>query len=296
MDAESNPRAVIGDNESPDAPDYARLAVRRMESDYGEVAKTVAALLDEARELPEITNDETKGRYATVIKRFRDLTKRLETFHAKEKEAPYRTGQGIDQFFFGLIDKCSRRDKKNKPGASDVLLARLNDYDTRKLAEEQARRKREADEAERIARLAREEQQRKDREAEEARQAAERARAPAKVEEKTGIAVAAEEQADAAKVETTVAEAKADDAHIATLAKPADIMRMRDAESGTLSTMATEPYAELVDRDLLDKAKLWPFLRQDAIEIALRAWAKTVGHTQQMDGASIGKRPRSVVR
>lgn len=294
MTLADNPRAVRGSNE---APDYAQQVTERMRLDYAEVETTVASLLDEARELPaEIQDDDAKGKFTALIKRLRDLTKRIEAFHAKEGEPYLRGKQAVDQFFFGLWDKCARRDRKNKPGAADILLARLNDYDTRKLAEERARRQREADEAARIAQEAAAERARQEQAAETARLAAERARAPAKAEEKAKLATAAEALADAAKVEDTVAADKAQETHIATLAKPAEIMRHRDANTGTLSTMATEPFAEVLDADLLDKNKLWPFIKLEAKEQALRAWAKTTGHTQQMPGASIGKRPRSVVR
>ena len=60
--------------------------------------------------------------------------------------------------------------------------------------------------------------------------------------------------------------------------------------------MATEPYALVEDFELLDKAALWPFIKQDVIEQALRAWARTTGHNQQMAGAKIGRRPKTVVR
>lgn len=294
MTFEPNPRAIVGSNE---APDYATQVTEAMRREYGEVEKTVAGLLEEARVLPaEITNDEEKGRVTAMIKRLRDLTKRIEAFHSKESEPYLRGKQAVDQFWFALWDKCVRRNKANRPGAADILGARLTDYDTRKLAEEQARRRREAEEAARVARVAAEERARQERAAEEARLAAERARAPAKVEEKGAIATAAEIAADTARVNATVAEVTATDTHIATLAKPADIMRHRDVETGTLSTMATEAYAEVENADLLDKDKLWPFIKLEAKEQALRAWAKTVSHNQQMAGARIGKRPRSVVR
>lgn len=294
MSFADNPRAVIGSNE---APDYAQRVTDQMREDYAEVSKTVESLLEEARAFPsEITDDETKGSCAALIKRFRDLTKRLDAFHAKEGEPHLRGKQAVDQFFFGLWDKCARRDKKNKPGAADILLARLNDYDQRKLAEEQARRRREAEEAARIAATAAAERLRLEREAEVARLAAERARAPAKVEEKAAIADRRAEEAAIAQAASDAAAAKAQETYISTLAKPADLMRSRDANTGTLSTMATEPYAEVVDRNKLDYAALAPFFSIDAIEKALRAWAKSHGHNKAMDGASIGKRPRSVVR
>ena len=289
-----NPRAVAGDNE---APDYAQQVTERMRDEYGQVEKTVAELLDEARELPKaIDNDETKGKFTQLIKRFRDVKIRLEAFHAKEKEPFFRGGQAVDQYFFGMIDKCMRRNKTNNPGAADVLGKRLTEYDDRIEAERRAKLAREAEEARRIAEAARREEERLAREAEEARLAAERARVPEKIAEKEAVATVKEVAADAATVEVAVATAKAEDTHIATLVKSADLMRHRDEESGTLSTRAMEKYAEVVDRNKLDFIKLAPFFNMDAVEKALRGWAANTGYTQSMDGAAIGKRPKSVVR
>jgi len=288
-----NPRAVAGDNL---APDYAQDVTARMRRDYEEVAKTVEALVEEAYALPaEIDDDATKGRFTHLIKRLRDVAARVTAFHSKEKEPFLRGGQAVDQYFFGLLDKCARRDKKAKPGAGDRLLAVLNAYDTRKLAEERARREREAAEAARVAREARERAEREAREAEERRLAAERARKPEIAERKAEAAAAQEAAADAAKVDASVATAHEQDAHIATLAKPADIMRTR-GDDGTLATMGTEKYADVIDATKLDKEALWPFITLEAKEKALRAWANNTGHAQTMPGASVGKRPRSVVR
>jgi hypothetical protein len=289
-----NPRAVAGDNE---APDYAQQVTDRMRQDYGQVEKTVADLLDEARALPkEIDNDETKGKFTQLIKRLRDVKIRLEAFHAKEKEPFFRGGQAVDQFFFGMIDKCMRRTKTNNPGAADVLNKRLTEYDDRVEAEKRAKLEREAAEARRLAEAARIAEEKRQREAEEARLAAERARVAEKIVEKEAVATIKEAEHDAAKVEATVTAAKAEDTHIATLAKSADLMRHRDEESGTLSTRAMEKYAEVVDRNKLDYVKLAPFFNMDAVEKALRGWAANTGYTQQMEGAAIGKRPKSVVR
>ena len=72
-------------------------------------------------------------------------------------------------------------------------------------------------------------------------------------------------------------------------------MRNRGAD-GTLTTMARENYAEIVDEAQLDKIALWPFISLDAKEKALRQWAKTTGHSKQMSGAAIGSRSKSVVK
>ena len=105
----------------------------------------------------------------------------------------------------------------------------------------------------------------------------------------------AEQQAFAAGLAASAAADQAEAAYVETLAKPAELMRNRGAD-GTLTTMARENYAEIVDEAQLDKIALWPFISLDAKEKALRQWAKTTGHSKQMSGAAIGSRSKSVVR
>lgn len=289
----NNPRAVAGNNE---APDYAKEVTDRLAEEYGKLNATVTGLLNEARDAPEeVADDATMGILAKLIVRFRDAANRLEAMRVSEKQAFLRGGEGVDQFFFALVDKCLRRDRKNRPGAADILQSRLDAYQQRKLAEEQARRRREAEETARLAREARNREEAERRAAEEARVAAERARKPETAEAKGVAAVQQESIADAAGVDAALATGQAEEAHIATLARPADMVRTR-VESGPLVTMATEPYAVVEDAAQLDAIKLWPFVTLDAKEKALRAWARNTGFTQQMAGASIGKRPKSVVR
>lgn len=290
---ELNPRAVIGDNKSPD---YAARVTSALAADYAASAEAVAKLLDEAREAPtSIENDEQMGVLARLVKNFRDATSRLEAFRVAEKEPHFRAAQAVDGWFFALIDKCARRDRKAKPGAADILQARIDDYQQRKLAAEQERRRLEAEklrrEAEEKARREAEERQK----AEEARLAAERARKPETAAAKEAIAEQAEQAASAAKVESHAAAEKAEDAYVETLARPADIVRTR-VDEGPLVTMQRVGYAEIEDETKLDKEKLWPFISLDAKEKALRAWAKTTGHGQQMAGAAIGHRNKSAVR
>ena len=87
----------------------------------------------------------------------------------------------------------------------------------------------------------------------------------------------------------------AQQAHIDTLAKPADIVRTR-VEEGPTVTMQREAFAIVVDAALLDVAKLWPFVALAEKEKALRAWAKNTGYGTQMPGAEVGYRPKTVVR
>jgi hypothetical protein len=297
-----NPRAVLGDNEPPlakvisEQEDFAQTVTDFLNDEFAERPKTVAELLDEARNLPpEIVDDATRAPYPGVIKRIRDEAKLLVALQEKEKTPYLRGGQAVDQFFFGLIDRLARRDKKNKPGAADVLNSRLTAYDTKVLEERQAEARRLAQEAERVAREAQEKAYREAREAEEKRLAAERARKPEIVEQKAAVANAAEVAASSAAAAAAVAANQAEAAHVDTLRRASDIMRDRGGD-GTLTTMATEPYAEIEDESKLDRNALWAFINLDAKEKALRSWAKNTGYTKQMDGAKIGKRQKSVVR
>lgn len=295
MSNTENPRARMGDN-TADAPDYAGEVVIRLSSDYAELMNTVSTLTAEAEALPaDIPDDETKGVVVDLIKRIRDAKVRVEAFHEVEKQPYFRRGQGVDQFFFGIWDRLMKRTKANRDGIGDDLLKRLTAYDTRKLAEEQEKRRREWEAAEKIRIAAENKRIEEERIAEAARLAAERARKPETTAAKTEIADQAEVQAGSARVEETVAAAQAEAAYIPTLSRPADIMRTRTA-GGTLSTMATEPYAEIVKVGELDAVKLWAFVPFAEKEKALRAWAKSTGHAEQMAGAKIGRRPKSTVR
>lgn len=290
----ANEAAGIGDNSNE--IDFAQDETSRLDLDYRNFVVSARELAEEARALPEaINNDEDKSKVVSLIKRLRDCAKRSDGLREMEKVPHLRRGQAVDNFFNRITDALARRDRKAKPGIADVLQARLTDYDERKLAEERERRRREAEAAEREAERLRKEQEAREREAEEARLAAERARKP---ETQAAKAAQAEEAADElvqAKVDAEIAARAAETAYVDTLAKPADIMRTR-GEDGTLSTMATEPYAEVVDATKLDKEALWPFVKLDAKEAALRAWAKANGHAVQMEGAKIGRRNKSVVR
>ena len=290
-----NPRAVIGGN-TADAPDYSREESDRLRRDYAELDRNVAELIAEADAMPdEIPDDETKGQVASLIKRIRDASKRADGFRDLEGTPHFRRKQGVDQFFFGIIDRLTKRDRKNRDGVADTLQTRLTAYDNRKLMEEQARRRAAAEAAAREEARLRAEAAEKARIAEEARLAAERARKPETTAAKQEVANTAELLATEAAIDATIATSPAEDLHRKTLAKPDHIMNHRGSD-GTLSTMAREGYAEVEDAAKLDMAALWPFISLDAKEKALRAWAKSSGHRQMMTGAAIGFRNKSVVR
>lgn len=292
--SDTNPRAVIGSN-TPDAVDYAKQESERLRSEYAELGKTADDLVAKADAVDDIRNEDEKGSVVDLIKLIRDAKTRIEGLHGLEKQPHLRRGQGVDQFFFGLWDRLMKRDKKNRDGAADRLGKMLTEYDTRMLAIEQERRRKEAEEAERVERARIAEQQRLEAIAEEARLKAERARTEATTKAKEEEARKAEEAASAARVAAAVAAAKAEETHVQTLSRPADIMRTR-TDTGTLSTMQQETYAEIETLALLDMTKLWGFVPFEAKQKALNAWARSTDWREPMPGAKIGRRPKSTVR
>jgi hypothetical protein len=291
---EINPRAAIGSN-TPDAIDYAKEETERLQRDYADLAATAEQLEAEESEITAIKIPEEKETVVNLIKRIRDVKVRALGLHELEKQPHLRRGQGTDNFFFGIVDRLLKRDKKNRDGAGDRLGKILTDYDTRILAEEQERRRLEAEAAERVAAARRAEEARLAAEAEVARLAAERARKPETAAVKEQAAQQAEQAAGAATVEAKVAEAAAEEAHVATLSRPADIMRTRTS-AGTLSTMQQETYAEIENPSMLRSDKLWAFVPFEAKQKALNAWARSTDWREPMPGARVGRRPKSQVR
>lgn len=313
-------KAEMGHNQ---APDYAKIVSDELTRDYAEMIKTLTGYLEEARKLPrKIDSDEAMQPFADLIKKIRDLKKRLESHREAEKEPYFRKGQAVDQFFFGLSGKLGRRNKTDNAGAEDILNAICEDWLDRKQQAEAAKRREEQRKAEEAARIEREriaEQQRiadeaarKERqriaelEAEQAEIAAKAARARNAENQERLQREAAEAQAkidkeraeqierdriaqDKIKEDRIAAEAleqKADDARIDATAKPGDMVRTR-LEGGAMATMAQVPHVEISDVSKLNKELLWPFLKDEHVLMALKAWAKTKSHKTQMDGAII---------
>lgn len=304
-DKTENDQAGIGHNLLPSLPkqiasieNFAAQVAEYLEDEYGPLRATVAEIKAEAQGLiagGRIDDDDRMGDFAKLVKRLRDLKARIETTREAEKEPYFRGSQAADNFFVPMREECQRSDRKQRPGLADVLQGMIDDYNQRKLAAEAERRRLEAEEAERVAREKRAAEEKTAREKLEAEEAAARARKAETKEEKREVATEkAIEHAEVAAA-ATVAEDRAKDAFISTLAKPADMVRTR-VDQGPTVTMARENYAEVVDVTKLDPVKLWPFITVAEKEKALRAWAKNTGYTQQMDGAAIGSRPKTRVR
>ena len=291
-----NPKAVVGDNTQ--APDYAREVTETMARDYSALTTSIAELLEKARAAPaRAETDEEAVALGVIVKDLRDAFTRANAYREAEKEPFFRRGQAVDAFFFAQMEKCRRknpRDRAEKAGAADILQARIDDFLERKRIAEEAERKRKADEEARIARQAQEEADRANAAAEEARLAADRARKPETIEQKSTVAAEAEQKATEATAAAAIATSQAQDAHIATLAKPAEMARTRG--DGVLLTLARADDAFVVDRSKLDPVKLFPYFTDKEIEKALRGWAKATMYNQPMDGAEIVKKNKGVTR
>lgn len=293
-----NPRAVPGSNQ---APDYAQLETERLASDYVGLTDAFVTLKAEAEAFPRGVNDDAEAlARGAVIKKLRDLDSRAEGVRVLEKEPHLRRGNAVDSFFNTIRDQIGRRmGSRAKPGLIDLLQGDINEYQERKIAAERARQEAERREAERIAREQMELARKAEAEAAERAAAVERARKAETQAARQAEADAQQRAADLARAEAQRAAELAEEARLATLAKPAEIARVRGSDAsgaGVTLTVAQEPYAILTDRDMVDMNMLRPYFTDAEIEKALRGWAKSTGHRVKMNGAEIGFRNKGVTR
>lgn len=276
--------------------DYAAEIVSRLSKDYAELMNSVASTLAALRALPkEITDESTLEDYSKVIRDGRDLRKRLNAYHDAEKTVFLRSGQGVDQFFFSWEEKLARRKPRDPAGGLDVADARVDDYMQRKLATERAERERIAAEERAKADAIRRQEAAAQIAAAEAAGRAARARSAENIAAHNAEAERQRKLADEAREAEVLAAQKADDAQIDTKASAADMTRTR-LDTGAIATMAQVPLVQIDDVTALDKELLWPFLKEEHVLMALKAWAKTKSHKTPMAGATIELRNRGQVR
>lgn len=276
--------------------DYAAEVVSRLSKDYAELMNSVATTLANLRALPKSIDDEsTLDSYATVIRDARDLNKRIQAIHDAEKIPFLRSGQGVDQWAFGQMEKLARRKKDDPAGGIDIADARVDDYMQRKLTAERAERARIEAEERAKADAIRKEQEDAARAAAEAAAKAARARNAETIAAHQAEAARQAAIAEEARQRQALADQQAEDARIDTIAKPADMTRTR-LESGAMATMNEVPFVQIDDASKLDMAALWPHLKEEAILSALKSWAKVTGHKKSMAGATIKMVPRGQVR
>lgn len=288
-----NERAVIGGNEPPD---YGQMAFDEMSEKYRGHERVISELLAEARTAPTEVNDEdTAGILTKLIKRGRDIDKQLESHREAEKEPHLRKEQGVDKYFFSWREKLARRKKTDKPGLIDILYARVDDYNQRKLRAELERRDAEAREAARIEREATAKRLAEEQAARDRLAAAERARKQENIDaHQTAAADHAAAAQDAKRIEDE-ARVSLHDAEAAAAAKPADMVRARVSDD-TILTGKKENYCDVIDVDKLDKDTLWAFVDDAAKVKACKQWAQVTQYKRQMPGANIGQRMKTVIR
>ena len=281
------PREVIGGNRPP-PEETIRRVTDRLASDYLQLSVRASELIESAEVMPEEVRDEAMlEAFSNVIVAIRGAVGHAEAARVAEKEDYLRGGQAVDGFFGGIKERLAK--------AMNSLHRRVNTYNERKLAAERERRRIEAEEA---ARKQREEQERRDRlnrEAEEAIERARRARLPETREQRSAEAKVAVAEAGQANAAAWHAEQQAEAARIETLRKSSEIARSRFDE-GRLVTTRQVGYVELADRDAVDMNALRPYFTDAEIVKALRGWAKATGYAKSMPGVVVGKRDEAVVR
>jgi len=311
----------------PDAPSHERLLPggnqppleERLPLDYADDVSAVETVAARATAAPKsISDDDELAQLTAIVKDARALVRDLEKKRTAEKAPFDKAAKTVHDFF------KTRQDRMET--VQTALNKRITIYLDAKAAAEkaareaEARRQREAEEARRReadAQLA------AAREAERARQAAEAAAERARQAEAQAAAAQAEGRPDAnvdveetrraaaaaaqraeeeerrvdAAVATAAANRHADEARkaeIAAAAKPADLGRTRtDAGLATLQSFAD---FEVEDWDAVSLVRLRPFLKQEHIEMAIRAFVKTHGTTQTLPGVRIFTNTRSTVR
>jgi len=284
-DAPENPRAIPGSNQ---APDYAQRVTAEMAANYDTLAASVTAMLAHAKTLPgTVESPEDSEQLSKAVKDMGDADDRAEAFRVREKEPYLRGGNAVDQFFKGLQDRLRK--------GRAILTARVHVYNEKRRIAEENRRLAELQKAREEADAAARKHAAEIAAQHEAEQAAARARKAENIEAHEQNAEAHAVNAEGARVEAMIAQTIADDARIASLQKPAEMVRER-FDSGVLNTMAQKPHIEITDKMKLDKEKLWPFLKDADVLKALNGWAKTVAYKQKMDGAVIEIRAETVIR
>ena len=276
--------------------DYAGEVAARLNKDYARLFETVSDILARMAKLPKVIENEAHlSAYGSIMSEARETKKRLEAYHEAEK-APYLGGgRGVDNTFFSQVSKLARRKDGEPAGALDICDARVDNYMQAKLMEEQLKREAEAREAARVQRELEEAAAAAAAAAAEREAAAARARKPENIEAHKEAAYEHAEAAAKLEFQADHAAEVADDARIDTLATPADMTRTRLA-GGQLATMAKTPVVVITDVTKLNKEVLWPFLKEEHILMALKAWAKTKSYKTQMDGATIKEVPKGQIK
>lgn len=211
----------------------------RLGLDYGEDVRATEALAARANAAPrEITGDEDLHLIRTLVGDARTLSKTIDAKRVEEKAPHLEAGRTVDEFFGALTKRLAR--------IADAFQRIADDHAT-KLAKEAKRR------------------------------AAEEAALKRAEEEKARAAARAAEEAARPKV-AAKADAKAEEAARAAAeleAKPAADFVPLASDGEALGKL--EWTYEVEDPNAIDLVALRPYLKLDAVEVAIRAFMKMGG-------------------
>lgn len=236
----------------------------KLQDENRDLVKRRDELLAAAGRIPPIDSDDIAGRVSDFVKQLTALHKAAEAKRTGAKEPYLEGGRNIDGFFKLITDPV----EKTKVAVQRQLTIYLRDK------EEAARRERQ--EQERIARET----------AEKARREAEALAAAAATEKALDVAIEAEKSAGVAQADLVKAEQAAD-------AKPAELSRTR-GEYGSVTSLRTEWVFDNLDRASLDLEALRPYLPNDGLEKAVRAFIRAGG--RELRGVNIHETTAAVVR
>ena len=284
---EPNPREVIGGNFPPiidTLREQLPILGDMLAQQFKPIADAATASLAAARDLPETVADkEDVAKYATAAKSIKEVKTLLEPERKKAKQPFLDGGKKVDGFFTGIDERLDK--------ALAIMGKRVKAWqDT-----EDARIKREAEEAARVAREAErkrleeiaaiEEKARQQRIADERERANERqaardaaagpAPAPAP-EPAPAPAMTLAELREQSAVAMDHANLHGHDARVADKAanaKPADNVRVRGSD-GAMATSQQFWTHEVLDLAAIPPALLWPFISDRAKEVAIGAFVK----------------------
>lgn len=212
----------------------------RIEETYVDQFAEIETLATRANALPaEIKTDDDLGAVADVAVAASKLAKKLETLRKAEKEPYLRDGKIVDATF--TENRIARLER-----ITGALNQRATAYNNAKL--------RKADEERRAAERA-------------ARDLAERQKLDAAMELEAGNSAGAVEHLENAQRHEEVAR------EAAAPVKAADLTRVK-SEGGATATTRTEVKARVLDWQKIDLNALRSFIKQDAVEAALRLHVK----------------------
>lgn len=261
-DSDTAPPPPLGHNQAP-AGDA---LTERLRDDHAGLLGEADKLVHQLDALPaKIISEEQRHRASEfAVMKLAATAQRLEDLHKTEKEPYLEGGKTCDRVLLAPA-KLLREGKRKVEGLIGAYLNEVAERE-RRAREEEARKA--ALEADRL------------------RQEAEAAAAQATTEEALTAAVEAEEKAADAYYQ-------ADKAQQAAEAPPADLTRERSA-TGVLSSLKKDWRCDGFDRQALDLEPLRPYLPQDAIEKAIKAFIRAGGRS--LRGAAIREVAKATVR